>query len=59
MSYGPDFKESFERAASLVDRIFKGAKPASFESTPGAYAANSSIGSTIEKSSFSGLLTRV
>ena len=28
MSYGPDFKESFERAASLVDRIFKGAKPA-------------------------------
>jgi putative tryptophan/tyrosine transport system substrate-binding protein len=23
-----DFKESFERAASLVDRIFKGAKPA-------------------------------
>jgi putative tryptophan/tyrosine transport system substrate-binding protein len=28
MSYGPDFKESFERTASLVDRIFKGAKPA-------------------------------
>jgi putative tryptophan/tyrosine transport system substrate-binding protein len=28
MSYGPDFKESFERAASLVDRIFKGTKPA-------------------------------
>ena len=28
MSYGPDFKESFERAASLVDRILKGAKPA-------------------------------
>jgi putative ABC transport system substrate-binding protein len=28
MSYGADFKESFERAASLVDRIFKGAKPA-------------------------------
>jgi ABC-type uncharacterized transport system substrate-binding protein len=28
MSYGPDFKESFQRAASLVDRIFKGAKPA-------------------------------
>jgi putative tryptophan/tyrosine transport system substrate-binding protein len=27
MSYGPDFKESFERAASLVDRILKGAKP--------------------------------
>ena len=26
MSYGPDFKESFERAASLVDRIFKGTK---------------------------------
>jgi putative ABC transport system substrate-binding protein len=28
MSYGPDVKESFERAADLVDRIFKGAKPA-------------------------------
>jgi putative tryptophan/tyrosine transport system substrate-binding protein len=28
MSYGADFKESFERAASQVDRIFKGAKPA-------------------------------
>jgi len=28
MSYGADFKESFERAASLVDRIFQGAKPA-------------------------------
>jgi putative ABC transport system substrate-binding protein len=28
MSYGPDLIESFERAAALVDRIFKGAKPA-------------------------------
>jgi putative ABC transport system substrate-binding protein len=28
MSYGADFKESLERAASLVDRIFRGAKPA-------------------------------
>jgi putative tryptophan/tyrosine transport system substrate-binding protein len=28
MSYGADFKESFERAAALVDQIFKGAKPA-------------------------------
>ncbi|MGC1353049.1 MAG: ABC transporter substrate binding protein [Xanthobacteraceae bacterium] len=28
MSYGADFKESFERAASLVDRIFRGAKSA-------------------------------
>jgi putative tryptophan/tyrosine transport system substrate-binding protein len=28
MSYGADPKESYERAASLVDRIFKGAKPA-------------------------------
>jgi putative ABC transport system substrate-binding protein len=28
MSYGPDLQESFERAASMVDRIFKGAKPA-------------------------------
>ena len=28
MSYGPDIKESFERAADLVDRIFKGASPA-------------------------------
>jgi putative tryptophan/tyrosine transport system substrate-binding protein len=27
MSYGADFKESFERTASLVDRIFRGAKP--------------------------------
>jgi putative ABC transport system substrate-binding protein len=28
MSYGADRKESFQRAATLVDRIFKGAKPA-------------------------------
>jgi putative ABC transport system substrate-binding protein len=28
MSYGPDLKESFERAASMADRILKGAKPA-------------------------------
>lgn len=28
MSYGPDLKESVERAADLVARIFKGAKPA-------------------------------
>jgi ABC-type uncharacterized transport system substrate-binding protein len=28
MSYGADFKESFGRAVSQVDRIFKGAKPA-------------------------------
>jgi putative ABC transport system substrate-binding protein len=28
MSYGPDLKESLERAAALVDRIFKGARPA-------------------------------
>lgn len=28
MSYGPDLKESFERAADLVSRIFKGARPA-------------------------------
>ncbi len=28
MSYGADFKESFERAASLVDRIFRGTNPA-------------------------------
>jgi len=28
MSYGPDIKESFERAADLVGRIFKGASPA-------------------------------
>jgi putative tryptophan/tyrosine transport system substrate-binding protein len=27
MSYGPDLSESFERTASLVDRIFKGASP--------------------------------
>jgi putative ABC transport system substrate-binding protein len=28
MSYGPDLKESFGRAADLVSRIFKGARPA-------------------------------
>jgi putative tryptophan/tyrosine transport system substrate-binding protein len=28
MSYGPDLDESFGRVAALVDRIFKGAKPA-------------------------------
>jgi putative tryptophan/tyrosine transport system substrate-binding protein len=28
MSYGPDLQESFERAASMIDRILKGAKPA-------------------------------
>jgi putative ABC transport system substrate-binding protein len=28
MSYGPDIRESFERAAALVERILKGAKPA-------------------------------
>lgn len=27
MSYGPDLGESFDRAASMVDRLFKGAKP--------------------------------
>jgi putative ABC transport system substrate-binding protein len=27
MSYGPDLSECFERAAALVDRIFKGARP--------------------------------
>src|SRR6516165_6877158 len=28
MSYGPDGNDNFRRSASLVDRIFKGAKPA-------------------------------
>jgi len=28
MSYGPDRREIFERSAALVDRIFKGTKPA-------------------------------
>ena len=27
MSYGPDLKESFQRVAAMIDRIFKGAKP--------------------------------
>ena len=28
LSYGPGFRENFERAAALVDKILKGAKPA-------------------------------
>src|SRR3979411_967684 len=28
MSYGPDLTESLDRSAALIDRIFKGAKPA-------------------------------
>src|SRR5262245_46325479 len=28
MSYGPDLKETVERAAAMVDRIFQGARPA-------------------------------
>ena len=28
MSYGPDLKETVERAAAMVDRIFQGTKPA-------------------------------
>jgi putative tryptophan/tyrosine transport system substrate-binding protein len=28
MSYGPDRTEAYRRAASMVEKIFKGAKPA-------------------------------
>ena len=28
MSYGPDYKEVFQKAAIFVDKILKGAKPA-------------------------------
>ena len=28
LSYGPVYQQSFERAAALVDKILKGAKPA-------------------------------
>jgi ABC-type uncharacterized transport system substrate-binding protein len=28
MSYGPSYAESFRRTAALVDKIFKGARPA-------------------------------
>src|SRR5262249_57277615 len=31
MSYGPDRREIFERSAALVDRIFKGTKPADLQ----------------------------
>ena len=51
MSYGPDLKESFERAATMVDRIFQGARPAELpfeEPTHYRFALNLKTAKAIE-----------
>ena len=50
MSYGPDLKETVERAAAMVDRIFQGAKPADLpfeEPTQYRFALNLKTAKTI------------
>jgi putative tryptophan/tyrosine transport system substrate-binding protein len=50
MSYGPDLKETVERAAAMVDRLFKGTKPAdlpSEEPTQYRFAPNSKTAKAI------------
>jgi hypothetical protein len=50
MSYGPDLKETVERAATMVDRLFKGTKPADLpfeEPTQYRFALNSKTAKAI------------
>ena len=43
MSYGPNFPDLFRRAADLVDKILRGAKPAEFRSNSRSSSISSSI----------------